>query len=172
MVKFMQLIGLFLIYLSAYGQKAFFYQNSALDLNKYSYFLIENSTFEVHDITNPFINIMNIKDNENKYFILYNEVSLKNFTIIDGESGYMTILMNIYEGSSFNDSILMPKDYKKKKLKGNHLILDMTDGGSKSLIWRGWIDLKKIRAKDKYTLYQRAISLILLNFSIEPAIIE
>lgn len=172
MLKFMQLIGVFIIYLSTYSQKAFFYKNSDFAPNKYRYFLIDNPHFDTHDITSPFINIDDYTINENKCFILYYEVSLKNLTIIDGESADMTILMNMYEDVFFNDSILIPKDYKKKKLKGKCLILDMIDGGNKSLIWRGWIDLKKIKAKDEYSFYQKAISLILLNFTVEPTIIE
>ncbi len=172
MLKFVQLIGFFLIYLSASGQKVFFYRNATVEFNKFNHFFIQNSPLDVHDMASPYLKKSDLVINESKYFILYNEVSLKNLTILDGESENGTLLINMYEGMQFADLPNPPKGYKKKKIKSNHLIIDIINGADKSLIWRGWIELKKIKATDDYQLYQKAISLILLNFAIDPVISE
>lgn len=172
MLKFTHLIGFFLIYLSAYGQKATYYKCPNVNFNTYSSFYMLNTPLDAHDITSPFINRKDFKQNESNYFILYNELSLKNLTILDGESEHGTLLFNLYEGNTFNSGVIAPKGYKSKKLKGNNLIIDIMDGGDKSLLFRGWIELKRIKATNDYSRYQKGISLILLNFSIEPVVIE
>lgn len=168
MLKFINLLCFFLIYSSLVAQKAFFYKNNAAELSKYSYFFMFNG----YDITSPFINKNSLELNNNKYFILYNELSLKSLNIMLESKEEGTIFINLYEGSTFSYLAIIPKGYKKKKLKGRYLILDMIDGNDKSLIWRGWIDLKKLKANDERSLYQKAISLIMFNFSLEPTVIE
>lgn len=172
MLKFFTLISFLCFYLSTSAQKAFYYQDNSVELNKYTYFYMVNSTIDAHELTDPFIDKRSLYINNMKFFILYNELSLKNLTLIDGESGSGTILWDLYEGSSFNEKTLTPSAYKRKKLKGNFLIIDALDGANSTLIWRGWIDLKKVKAPNTYSQYQKAICLILLNFRITPTIIE
>lgn len=172
MLKFTHLIGFFLIYLSVNAQKASCYKSPNVNFNTYASFYMLNSPLDAHDITSPFINRKDFKQNESNYFILYNELSLKNLTILDGESEHGTLLFNLYEGNAFSTEGIAPIGYRKKKLKGNNLIIDIMDGGDKTLLFRGWIELRRIKAANDYSRYQKGISLILLNFIIEPVIIE
>lgn len=175
MLKFFTFISFWAFYLSAQAQKAAYYHDPAADLNKYTYFYMGNATLDAHELTNPFIHKNELKDHEIMEFILYNELSLKNLTLIDGRSDVGTICCNVYTGGVFDEKPILPAGYKKKKLKGNFLILDLLDEGNHQLVWRGWMDLKKIKGgktMEAYTLYQKAICLILLNFKINPTIIE
>ena len=172
MVKFFSLIGFLLIYLPVYSQKASYYKDAATDFHTFSYFYLLNCPLDAHELTDPFLDKKSLNNNEINYFIIYNEMSLKNLTLIDGEGSTGTLLINLYEGSSFNDQVTTPSGYKKKKLKGKNLVIDIQNGANKTLVWRGWIDLAKIKATDAYALYQKAIYNILQNFTIEPTIIE
>ncbi len=172
MLKFIYLIGFFLIYLSASSQKAYYFIDEEAKLNAYNYFYVENNPLDAHDITNPHLNKKELNDTEIKYFILYNEVSLKNLTILDGAAEERCFIIYMYEGSAFDEKIPAPSSYKKKKIKGNQFIIDITSGSTKLLVFRGWIDLSKIKTTDTYRLYQRAICLILSNFKIDPIISE
>jgi hypothetical protein len=172
MLKFFTLIGFFLIYFSGHAQKAFYFQDKDVDLNKFSYFYLANSPMDAHELVDPFLDKNKLDANKYMFFALYNEASLKNLTIIDGSSEFLTLIFNLYEASSFDQSTFLPMSYKPKKIKGNFLILDILNGANKTLVWRGWIDLKKIKATEVYTLYQKAIHQIFLNFTIEPTVIE
>jgi hypothetical protein len=81
-------------------------------------------------------------------------------------------LINIYEGTSFDLNVQTPGGYKPKKLNKKSLVIDVVDGTTKLLAWRGWIDLSKIKSTSPYQLYQKAISCILNNFQIQPVISE
>jgi hypothetical protein len=172
MVKFIHLIGFFLIYLSASAQKPFYFLDQEAKLNTHNFFFILNNPLDAHDLTSPYINKKKLNDNEIKYFILYNELSLKNLTIIDGEAEDLTLIVNIYEGGAFDQKVPAPYSYKKKKIKGRQLIIDIVSGTTKLLVFRGWIDLDKMKTTDHYKLYQRAICLILSNFKIDPVLVD
>lgn len=172
MLKFIYLTSLFLICLNLNAQRARFYKNPSIDFNQFTYFYIQNNPVDAHDINSPFINKMLFTDIENKCYSLYYELSLKNMTIIDGESINKTILVNIYEGIDFDNMVKTTADYKNKKIKTQHLMIDILDGSNNTLIFRGWIALKNKKAISNYDLYQKAIYLILYNFKIDPVIIE
>jgi hypothetical protein len=175
MLKFFTFISFWTFYFSAQAQKAAYFQDRTADLNKYTYFYMGNATLDAHELTDPFIKKSELKDNEIIDFIAYNELSLKNLTLIDGKSNIGTLCFNFYQGSAFDEKPILPIGYKKKKLKGNFLILDVLDEGNHQLVWRGWMDFKKLKGAktmNTYTLYQKAICLILLNFKINPTVIE
>jgi len=172
MLKFLSFISFTFIYLSASAQKASYYVDKTIDLNKYNYFFLANCPIDPHDLTSPYLNKSSLNSTEMGYFILYNEFSLKNLVIIDGHAEKGTLQINFYEGGSFDAGTPTPPGYKPKKLSRSHLIIDMIDGGTKTLVWRGWIDLSKIKSSNSYQLYQKGISSILNNFHIEPVISE
>ena len=169
MLKLFTLISFLLINFSIAAQKASYYIDKSVDLNKFTNFYLLNCPLDAHDLTSPFINKNNLNVKENNYYVLYNELSLKNLTIIDGESTESTFLINLYEGSSFDATVLKPADYKPKRIKGPHLILDIVSGKNKTLVWRGWINVKKIKSAN---ITQKAIYLILLNLNLVPVIVE
>lgn len=172
MLKFLSLLSFTLFYLSASAQKVSYYIDKTVNLNKYNYFYLNNSTIDAHDLTNPYLNKNSLSVNEISYFIAYNELSLKNLTIIDDHADNGTFFVNLYEAALFDATITTPPTFKSKKLKKNSLIIDMVDGGSKMLIWRGWVDISKIKANSQYERYQKAISSVLSKFKIEPVIAE
>jgi hypothetical protein len=172
MLKFLSFISFTLIYLSASAQKVSSYFDKTIDFNKYNYFFMANCPINIHNLTSPYIDKKNLKGNEIGYFILYNELSLKNLVIIDDHAEIGTLQIYLYEGSSFDASISTPVGYKPKKLTRPHFIIDMIDGGSKTLVWRGWIDLSKIKSSGPYQHYQKGITAILNNFHIQPVIAD
>lgn len=141
-------------------------------MNKYNYFYLENCPIDVHDLTSPYFDKFSLKNNEINYYILYNEFSLNNLTIVDGHVDMGALQINIYQGTFFDKNTLTPLGYKPKKLKKTNLVIDLVDGGTKILVWRGWIDLSKIKSSNTYQLYQKAIATILGNFHIQPVISE
>jgi hypothetical protein len=169
MLKLFTLLCFLIINFSIVAQKASYYVDKTIDLNNFTNFYLLNCPLDAHDLTNPFIDKTLLNKQENNYFALYNELSLKNLTIIDGESTESTFLVNLYESSSFDATVSTPIDYKPKRIKGPHLILDIISGANNKLVWRGWINLKKIKSSN---VTQKAIYLILLNFRIEPVIVE
>jgi len=171
MVKIISLLIFTGFYFTAFGQKAAFYKNPETDLNKYSWFYLPEGPMDAHDLTNPFIDKLNLEINKYSTFVLYNELSLKNLTILDGNGGEGTLKIDMYEGADFKPANA-PLGYKTKKIKGRILILDMVDPNTQQLVWRGWIDLKKIKAPNERQQYQKAICAILCNFKIEPVIAE
>lgn len=162
MLKIFTLIGLTLIYFVGYGQKAFYYQDKSTDLNKYDQFYLLNNPLNFKEITSPYLQQSNLKDKSANYFILYNEAGLKNLQLSDSENLETVLLMNLYEGSSFDATIKNPQDYKPPKLNGRFLILDILTPTTKTLLWRGWINMKKVKSTKPY---QRAIYLLLANFT-------
>lgn len=169
MLKISQLIGLLLFSLSGSAQKAFYYQEKSVDLNKFNDFYIQDSPIDAYELTSPFINKMALQDDNNKYFILYNELSLKNLTIMHVNNIDKELLISIHlEGNYLCGCAISSNYYKKKKAKKGDLVIDIVDGASKTLVWRGWTDLKKIKSTNAYSLYQKAISLILINLKIDP----
>lgn len=172
MLKFFSSVGFLLIYLSASAQKASYYIDRSVDLNSFNYFYIEDSLTDVHDLTSPYLIKSNLKSNQMSTFILYNELSLKNLTIIDDHADIGTLLIHFYEDIKFDPLVKTPTGYKSKKLAKKSFVIDMVNGGTGQLVWRGWIDQKKIRATDDYQRYQKGITCILKNFLIQPVIHE
>jgi hypothetical protein len=168
MVKIISLLAFMGIYFSAFGQKASYYTDPAANLNTYQWFYMPNSSLDAHAITNPFLDKKSLNDLDNLYFILYNELSLKNLTILDGNGPEGTLEAYIYEGSNFANQ-LTPLGYKTRKIKGRYLIIDFLNASNHVLVWRGWLDLKKMKGT-LYQQYQKAITLILTNLKIEPVI--
>lgn len=171
MVKIISLLIFFGFYFTAFGQKASYYKNPETDLNKYSWFYLPEGPMDAHDLTNPFLDKLSLDVNKYGIFILYNELSLKNLTILDGNGGTGTLKIDLYEGSAFK-SVNTPPGYKVKKLKGRILMIDMIEPSTQTLVWRGWIDLKKVKAGTERLRYQKAINAILYNLKIEPVIVE
>lgn len=172
MVKYLFFLSFIFIYLSASAQKASYYTDKTVDLNKFNYFFLANCPIDAHDLTSPYLDKNSLKDSEIGHFIIYNEFSLKNLTIIDGHAESNSLSVNLYEAVLFDPNTQTPAGYKPKKLTKTNLIIDLVDGGSKLLVWRGWIDLSRVKSANSYELYQRAISAILCNFHIQPVIAE
>ncbi len=171
MLKIISLIGFLGFYFSAFGQKASYYKDASVDMNQFQFFYMPNSTLDAHNLTNPFLDKKSLNDTDYWYFSLYNELSLKNMTLLDGHGGVGAFEIFIYEGSTFEKRI-SPIGYKPKKIKGRFLVIDAVNSTNETLVWRGWIDLKKIKNASGYRLYQRAICLLLTNLKIEPVITE
>jgi hypothetical protein len=171
MVKTISLLIFMGIYFSAYGQKASYYIDSGTDLNKFPSFYMPSSSLDAHDLTDPFLNKKSLSDNNYKDFVIYNELSLKNLTIIDGHGGEGVFEVYMYEGSAF-EKRTTPLGYKSKKLKGQFLVIDILNSGNQVLVWRGWIDLKKVKADSTNQKYQKAICCLLANLKIEPEMTE
>ncbi len=171
MVKFISLLILSSIYFSVFGQKASYYKDPNTDLNKYNWFYLPDGPLDAHDLTNPFLDKSSLDINKYSIFILYNELSLKNLTILDGNGGEGTLKIQLYEGSAFKP-VNAPLGYKSKKLKGRILILDIMNPSNDTLVWRGWIDLKKVKAPNEKQQYQKSICAILNNLVINPVITD
>lgn len=171
MAKIISLLGFMMIYFSTWGQKASYYIDPAADLNKFAYFYMPASSLDAHELTNPFLVKNDLNDNNRKDFVLYNELSLKNMTLLDGHGGEKVIEVYLYEGSGFVHRTT-PLGYRSKKLKGKFLILDVLNSANETLIWRGWIDLKKIKGFSPSEINRKAIIAILTNLKIEPVITE
>src|ERR1700741_3677121 len=99
MLKIISLIGFMGFYFSAFGQKASNYLDPTVDLNKYQWFYFPNSPLDAHQLTDPFLDKKLLNENNSLYFVLYNELSLKNLTILDGNGPEGTLEAYIYEGS-------------------------------------------------------------------------
>src|SRR5688500_15490769 len=112
MVKFLSFLSFLFIYLSASAQKASYYIDKAVDLNKFNYFYLTTCPIDAHELTSPYFDKSVLKDNEIGCFILYNEFSLKNLVIIDGHSGTGTFSVSFYEGTSFDANTQTAVGYK------------------------------------------------------------
>lgn len=173
MLKFITLIGLLFLSIVGHAQKPGFYINDASIINTHRYFYLNNCPIDVHELTNPFINKNETKNAPlDKYFILYNELSLKNLTIIDSDKESTCIIVDIYESNEFNKTMVYPINYKPRKLRSKHLILDMTSVGSGNLIYRAWIDLAKLKFSNTYNRNICALKALLKGFTIQPLINE
>ncbi len=89
-------------------------------------------------------------------------------TLLDGHGGEKVFEVLLYEGSDF-EKRTTPPGYKPKKLKGRFLILDILNSVNETLVWRGWIDLKKIKSTHPNEISRKAICALLTNLKIEPA---
>jgi hypothetical protein len=171
MVKIISLLGFLTIYFSAWGQKASYYIDPSANLNQFQHFNMPGSSLMPAELTHPFLDKSKLNYNNRRDFALYNELSLKNLSFLPEKSDDSVLEVFLYEAASFENRTT-PKGYKSKKLKGQFLILDMLNSSNHTLVWRGWIDLKKIKAITPAEKNQKAMIAILTNLKIEPAIIE
>lgn len=173
MLKIITVIGFLLLSIGGYAQKSGYYMGDPDAVNNHRYFYLNNCNIDIHDLTSPFIDKKEIlKTPDYRYFVTYYELSLKNLTIIDSNKEPSCIIINIYEGLDFAKNMVYPANYKPRKLRTNHLILDMVSAGSGNLIYRSWIDHSRIKVPNGYNKEQYLVGLLLKGFTIQPSVTE
>lgn len=173
MLKIITLIGFLCLTIGGFAQKANYFIADPTHINSHRYFYLSNCNIDIHDLTSPFINKMDVlKSKEGKYFILYYELSLKNMMIIDSDKEPTAVIINFYEANEFDNKMVYPPSYKVKKIRTSHFILDIVSAGSGNLIYRSWMDSKKIKLPRGFNREQHAITLLLKGFTIQPLPLE
>jgi len=165
MRKLFFILSIIFIYLPLNGQKASFYQDKSVNLNTYTSFYLLNTPIDAHDLSGAYLNKSIFNDNEYMYFATYYELSLKNIVVVDGENMINCFHVKPYISNKF-DHLPTPLSYKIPKIKSNTLVIDLVDASTKTLVWRGWINLDKIKTKDQRLKITNGIHLItkLLQF--------